>query len=88
MLKQIDAGQGNWGEKFKQILADFPEPENKAVSLEDMGAAKGWEDWSLWEWASRSVSGKKKPDASCEAYKNTFTERRRAYWGLIHMQFL
>jgi len=49
MLKQIDAGQGNWGEKFKQILSDFPEPENKAVSLEDMGAAEGWEDWSLWE---------------------------------------
>jgi len=49
LLKQLKVKQNNWGRKFKQLLANFPEPANQAVSLEAMGAVKGWQNWDLWK---------------------------------------
>lgn len=37
----------NWSQRFKQLLKDFPQIENKAVSLRDLGTVK--EDWLTWE---------------------------------------
>jgi hypothetical protein len=36
----------SWAERFKQLLATFP--ENSAVRLADMGVLEDWQEWRLW----------------------------------------
>jgi abortive infection bacteriophage resistance protein len=38
----------SWGERFKALMAEFPEPANKAVTAADFGLVAGWEGWPLW----------------------------------------
>ena len=38
----------SWGERFKVLMAEFPEPANKAVTAADFGLVAGWEGWPLW----------------------------------------
>ena len=38
-----------WKQRFQELLDSFPEVENKAVKLADMGVTKQWQEWSLWQ---------------------------------------
>jgi abortive infection bacteriophage resistance protein len=40
--------KSSWKTKFKDLMAEFPEPANKAVTAIDFGLLQGWESWPLW----------------------------------------
>ncbi len=46
-LKQL-CPKSNWHIRLRDHLHNFPEPSNSAVTLQDMGAISGWEEWKLW----------------------------------------
>lgn len=38
-----------WGDRFLTVLDEFPDVENKAVSLRDMGLEGNLRSWKLWQ---------------------------------------
>lgn len=47
VLKKI-CPHAKWGERFIELLDSFPEVENDAIKLEDMGIVEGAKEWPLW----------------------------------------
>jgi abortive infection bacteriophage resistance protein len=47
-LKQL-CPQSKWHIRLRDHLHSFPQPNNGAVTLKDMGVIDGWEDWDLWK---------------------------------------
>lgn len=45
---KIICPHAKWGERFIELLNSFPEVENGAIKLEDMGIVEGAKEWSLW----------------------------------------
>lgn len=39
----------NWKERFIDLLDSFPQPENNAISIADMGVVSGWKEWNIWK---------------------------------------
>ncbi|MDG6897386.1 hypothetical protein A6A19_05165 [Actinobacillus delphinicola] len=39
----------DWTSRFIALLEHFPEPDNQAVTLKDMGVIEGYKDWGLWQ---------------------------------------
>lgn len=37
-----------WGQRFRAHMDTFPNAQNGAISLADMGVVEGWKDWRLW----------------------------------------
>jgi len=48
-ILRIICPDSNWGQRFTDLLTAFPEVENNAIQLEDMGVIAGWEKWQLWK---------------------------------------
>lgn len=40
--------ESSWGDRFKALLATFPDVENRAATPEHMGVVDGWEEWGMW----------------------------------------
>lgn len=38
-----------WKDEFIALIDSFPQPENGAVSIEDMGVVDGWKNWTIWK---------------------------------------
>jgi len=38
----------SWKVRFKDLMAEFPEPANMAVTAAAFGLVQGWEGWPLW----------------------------------------
>lgn len=38
----------SWKDRFRNLMAEFPEPSNQAVTAADLGLVQGWETWPLW----------------------------------------
>jgi len=48
LLKKI-CPHSTWSERFKQLLAEFPQVQNDIINLEDFGAVQeDWQKWDLW----------------------------------------
>ena len=47
LLVRISPGS-SWKERFKALMAEFPEPANRAVTSADFGLVQSWETWPLW----------------------------------------
>ena len=47
LLAQISP-HSSWKERFKALMAEFPEPANKAVTKADFGLIPDWDIWSVW----------------------------------------
>lgn len=47
VMKVVSPNSG-WGQRFAELLETFPDIENGAVTLADMGVVEGWEGWQLW----------------------------------------
>jgi len=47
-VMKVVSPNSEWGERFVGLLSEFPEIENGAVKLTDMGAIEGWQEWGLW----------------------------------------
>ncbi len=38
----------NWGKRFTDLMGSFPDVENGALKISDMGVVDGWETWAMW----------------------------------------
>lgn len=38
----------SWGNRFEDLMNEFPSVVSRAVSLQDFGLFSGWKDWELW----------------------------------------
>lgn len=38
-----------WGQRFKELVDEFPITENEAINLENMGIPENWKEWELWQ---------------------------------------
>lgn len=38
-----------WGKQFIELIDSFPNIENGAVKIEDMGIVDGWKSWQMWQ---------------------------------------
>jgi hypothetical protein len=48
-LLRVICPNSGWGQRFKTLLAEeFPWMANQTISLWELGAFPGWEDWGLW----------------------------------------
>lgn len=47
MLKVI-CPNSSWHQRFSNVMAEFPRSPTGAIKLEDFGAIRGWQTWSLW----------------------------------------
>ena len=49
-LLDIISPNSSWGERFISQVESFPAPENRAVSLQDMGVPENadWQRWEVW----------------------------------------
>lgn len=47
-ILKVVAPKSDWGNRFIELTKTFPDVENSAVKLSDMGTVKGWETWKLW----------------------------------------
>lgn len=41
--------KSTWRKRLYELIKSFPEPENKAISVSDMGLPENWEELELWE---------------------------------------
>lgn len=49
LLKRI-CPNSTWSERFKQLLAEFPQIGNGMITLGDFGIAQeDWQEWELWQ---------------------------------------
>ena len=47
LLKRISP-ESSWKVQFKDLMVEFPEPANMAVTAAAFGLVHGWEGWPLW----------------------------------------
>lgn len=48
-LLRVICPNSSWKQRFKNLLAaDFPVVANQTISLSELGAFEGWEEWALW----------------------------------------
>lgn len=47
MLKMI-CPSSSWGQRFTELLAEFPNLPDGSAGLQDMGISPAWSEWALW----------------------------------------
>ncbi|MCF6221736.1 MAG: Abi family protein [Robiginitomaculum sp.] len=47
-IMQVVCPDSNWGKRFTDLMGNFPNVDNGAVKLSDMGVIDGWEKWAMW----------------------------------------
>ncbi|MDQ7059257.1 MAG: Abi family protein [Ghiorsea sp.] len=47
-MMKIICPNSHWSERFEKLMDEFPEPQCKAVRLDDFGMIEDWKDWELW----------------------------------------
>ncbi|MDO5102749.1 MAG: Abi family protein [Lautropia sp.] len=50
-LLQNICPNSTWSQRFQNLLQEFPEPENKAITLRDLGTVPAWQTIPVWEKA-------------------------------------
>lgn len=49
LLKRI-CPNSTWSERFKQLLREFPQIQNRMITLNDLGVTQeNWQEWELWQ---------------------------------------
>jgi abortive infection bacteriophage resistance protein len=47
-VMKVICPQSQWGQKFIELIDNFPDIKNRAVKIEDMGIVDNWKSWQLW----------------------------------------
>lgn len=47
-ILKVICPDSDWGQRFVDLLAEFPNVENEAIKIDDMGVVDGWEEWNIW----------------------------------------
>jgi abortive infection bacteriophage resistance protein len=47
-IMRVVCPDSNWGKRFTDLMASFPDVENGALKISDMGVIDGWEKWAMW----------------------------------------
>ena len=48
-LMDVICPNSSWGQRFAELIAEFPEVGCQAVTLKDFGLLEDWQNWSLWQ---------------------------------------
>lgn len=47
-ILRVICPDSDWGKRFADLLGEFPNVENQAIKIGDMGVVDGWGKWNIW----------------------------------------
>lgn len=47
-ILRVICPNSEWKDEFINLMEAFPQPQNGAITIADMGAVSGWEQWKIW----------------------------------------